>query len=67
MKSEIAAAASFLSRVFLEEGNHGDAEMSAFQQQISQGLEERFTDHWHPSCPTKGQVKSNTSLLTKSS
>ncbi|XP_005109442.1 la-related protein Larp4B [Aplysia californica] len=56
MKPEINAAAEFLSRIFLAHDNISTDKVSEFKQHLSEVLEERFRDHWHESCPTKGQA-----------
>lgn len=56
MKPEISAAAHFLSRIFLGHDNVTPEKVLEFKQRLSNLLEERFQDHWHETCPTKGQA-----------
>uniref|UniRef100_A0A0B7AWM7 Anti-proliferative protein domain-containing protein n=1 Tax=Arion vulgaris TaxID=1028688 RepID=A0A0B7AWM7_9EUPU len=56
MKPEINAATEFLSRIFLAHDNMPKEKVLEFKQQLSVLLEERFRDHWHENCPTKGQA-----------
>ncbi|KAH9514927.1 hypothetical protein Btru_021383 [Bulinus truncatus] len=56
MKPEINAAAEFLSRIFLAHDNISKEKVSEFKHHLSEVLEERFRDHWHETCPTKGQA-----------
>ncbi|CAL1534667.1 unnamed protein product [Lymnaea stagnalis] len=56
MKPEINAAAEFLSRIFLAHENITKEKVGEFKQHLSNLLEERFRDHWHETCPTKGQA-----------
>lgn len=56
MKPEISAATEFLSRIFLAHNNITKEKVLEFRQHFSDLLEERFRDHWHESCPTKGQA-----------
>ena len=56
MKPEISAAAHFLSRIFLGHDNVASEKVAEFKQHLSELLEERFQDHWHETCPTKGQA-----------
>ncbi|CAG5130487.1 unnamed protein product [Candidula unifasciata] len=56
MKPEVSAASEFLSRVFLAHNNISKEKVLEFRQHFSELLEERFRDHWHETCPTKGQA-----------
>lgn len=56
MKEEVDAAAAFLSRIFLAHDNITKEKVQEFTSQLSGVLQERFRDHWHESCPTKGQA-----------
>lgn len=56
MKPEINAATEFLSRIFLAHDNITREKVGEFKQCLAGLLEERFRDHWHESCPTKGQA-----------
>ncbi|XP_059141785.1 BTG family protein-like [Physella acuta] len=56
MKPEIDAAAEFLSRIFLAHDNITKEKVGEFKQHLSTLLEERFRNHWHETCPTKGQA-----------
>lgn len=55
MKEEVDAAADFLSRIFLTE-NVAKEKIQEFTAQLADVLQERFRDHWHEGCPTKGQA-----------
>jgi hypothetical protein len=56
MKPEIKAATEFLSRIFLAHDNITQEKVGEFKQHLAALLEERFRDHWHEGCPTKGQA-----------
>ncbi|BFZ14355.1 hypothetical protein BsWGS_17394 [Bradybaena similaris] len=56
MKEEINAATEFLSRIFLAHDNIKKEKVAEFKQCLAALLKERFEDHWHEGCPTKGQA-----------
>lgn len=56
MKPEINAAAEFLSRIFLAHDNITTDKVTEFKQYFAELLEARFRNHWHETCPTKGQA-----------
>ncbi|CAL4109726.1 unnamed protein product [Meganyctiphanes norvegica] len=56
MKEEIAAAVLFIAKLVQRGGHMPDCYLGRFQQRLGQLLEQRFSNHWHPERPWRGQA-----------
>lgn len=55
MKEEIAAAVLFISKLVEANTNLPGEMVAKFEQRLGELLEERFSNHWHPERPWRGQ------------
>ncbi|XP_037789069.1 protein BTG3-like [Penaeus monodon] len=55
MKEEISAAVLFISKLISRNENVNDERMAKFEQRLGELLQERFSNHWHPERPWRGQ------------
>lgn len=55
MKEEISAAVLFLSKLVSGNANLSEEMVAKFEHRLSELLQERFSNHWHPERPWQGQ------------
>ncbi|XP_064086893.1 LOW QUALITY PROTEIN: protein BTG4-like [Macrobrachium nipponense] len=55
MKEEISAAVCFISKLIRRNSNEDEEKIEKFEQCLEELLRDRFSTHWHPSQPWRGQ------------
>ena len=56
MKEEIAAAATFICKFLESNGDISKDQQKLFQKELEEHMAQRFSNHWHPRQPSRGQA-----------